>query len=320
MIRKRPSERALLSRIFSIVTRKAKKRRRPARTSPCWSIGRPKARSRSRKYYDKAKKYRAAVLYYNEVIRQQPGSAESEIAKKRIAQLRAKVGDAALQSAATVAGRNAKNNPKKTAGTAPGSTSPGAEGGAPVPPETARQRERFGALAGGCGFSAAGGAPDGSSPFDSLPVTQHPRRPRRPPQRSLQRRPRRRPRLSGEKLLGAALILLSLGGCAGYHIGPVQPYYLRSVHSIAVPTFENKTLVPRIAVLVTDTRDQTIPTGWHLSDRGRRPGRRNLARRDHPDQSHPGAFRARERPRDRRNSTSPCGSAIRSLNARPARH
>ena len=56
-----------------------------------------------------------------------------------------------------------------------------------------------------------------------------------------------------KKLLGAALVLLSLGGCAGYHIGPVQPYYLRSVHSIAVPTFENKTLVPRIAVLVTDS-------------------------------------------------------------------
>ena len=56
-----------------------------------------------------------------------------------------------------------------------------------------------------------------------------------------------------KKLLGAALVFLSLGGCAGYHIGPVQPYYLRGVHSIAVPTFDNKTLVPRIAVLVTDS-------------------------------------------------------------------
>jgi hypothetical protein len=56
-----------------------------------------------------------------------------------------------------------------------------------------------------------------------------------------------------KKLLGAAWLLLSLGGCAGYHVGPIQPYYLRNVHSIAVPTFENKTLVPRIAVLVTDT-------------------------------------------------------------------
>ena len=56
-----------------------------------------------------------------------------------------------------------------------------------------------------------------------------------------------------KKLLVAGLILFSLGGCAGYRIGPVQPYYLRSVHSIAVPTFGNRTLVPRIAVLVTDS-------------------------------------------------------------------
>ncbi len=56
-----------------------------------------------------------------------------------------------------------------------------------------------------------------------------------------------------KKFLVAALALFSLGGCAGYRIGPVQPYYLRSVHSIAVPTFGNKTLLPRIAVLVTDS-------------------------------------------------------------------
>jgi len=40
------------------------------------------------RYYDKQKAYRAAVIYYNEVIRQQPGSTESEKAKKRIDQLR----------------------------------------------------------------------------------------------------------------------------------------------------------------------------------------------------------------------------------------
>ena len=54
-------------------------------------------------------------------------------------------------------------------------------------------------------------------------------------------------------LCAAALLVFSLGGCAGYHIGPVQPYYLRAVHSIAVPTFKNNTLIPRISVLVTST-------------------------------------------------------------------
>lgn len=48
------------------------------------------------KYYDKQKHYRAAVIYYNEVIRQQPGSSASERAKKRIDQIRAKVGDKVL--------------------------------------------------------------------------------------------------------------------------------------------------------------------------------------------------------------------------------
>jgi outer membrane protein assembly factor BamD len=63
------------------------------------------------KFYDKQKYYRAAVIYYNEVIRQQPGSTESDHAKKRIDQLRAKVGDAALQPALTTAqaGKKKKN-------------------------------------------------------------------------------------------------------------------------------------------------------------------------------------------------------------------
>jgi outer membrane lipopolysaccharide assembly protein LptE/RlpB len=55
------------------------------------------------------------------------------------------------------------------------------------------------------------------------------------------------------KALFATLFCFALGGCLGYHIGPVKPYYLRDVHTIAVPTFQNLTLVPRIEVLVTDT-------------------------------------------------------------------
>jgi len=36
-------------------------------------------------------------------------------------------------------------------------------------------------------------------------------------------------------------------------VGPVKPGVLRDVHVIAVPTFENKSLLPRIEVLVTDS-------------------------------------------------------------------
>ena len=55
------------------------------------------------------------------------------------------------------------------------------------------------------------------------------------------------------KFFSAAILVACFSGCAGYHIGSVKPYYLRDVHTIAVPTFKNNTLVPRIEVLITDT-------------------------------------------------------------------
>ncbi len=50
------------------------------------------------RFYDRTKKYKAAVLYYNDVIKQQPGSPESEIAKTRIAQLKEQVGEDSLRA------------------------------------------------------------------------------------------------------------------------------------------------------------------------------------------------------------------------------
>jgi outer membrane protein assembly factor BamD len=87
------------------------------------------------KFYDKQKYYRAAVIYYNEVIRQQPGSEESDKAKKRIDQLRAKFGDAALQPAIPVS-QNARKKPEAPGGRTAGSGSarPGAPNNeAPLP-------------------------------------------------------------------------------------------------------------------------------------------------------------------------------------------
>jgi outer membrane protein assembly factor BamD len=90
------------------------------------------------KFYDKQKYYRAAVIYYNEVIRQQPGSEESNEAKKRIDQLRAKFGDAALQPAIHVsqnAKKKADGQGSRTAGTE--SAKPGAANNeAPLPSST----------------------------------------------------------------------------------------------------------------------------------------------------------------------------------------
>ena len=87
------------------------------------------------KFYDKQKYYRAAVIYYNEVIRQQPGTDESNEAKKRIDQLRAKFGDAALQPALVGAQTGKKKGEVHGARTAAsGSAKPGtANNEAPLP-------------------------------------------------------------------------------------------------------------------------------------------------------------------------------------------
>ena len=71
------------------------------------------------RFYDKQKAYRAAAIYYNDVIRQQPESVEGDKAKKRISELRQKLGDDALQSAAlsaATANRNFKKSVPESSG------------------------------------------------------------------------------------------------------------------------------------------------------------------------------------------------------------
>ena len=72
------------------------------------------------KFYDKQKYYRAAAIYYNEVIRQQPSSPEAERAKKRVSELRAKYGDAKLQApSVTAAAANRKSRKPQTSDDSP---------------------------------------------------------------------------------------------------------------------------------------------------------------------------------------------------------
>src|SRR5213595_1166175 len=87
------------------------------------------------KFYDKEKAYRAAVIYYGQVIREHPGTTASAEAQKRIDQIRAKVGPTALTPAVAV------NEPKKkqVASRAPaGNSRPAFRNGdaevAPLPP------------------------------------------------------------------------------------------------------------------------------------------------------------------------------------------
>ena len=85
------------------------------------------------RYYDKQKHYRAAAIYYNDVIRQQPGSREGDRAKKRISELRAKLGDAALQPPAVTAAAANKKNKKMEKAPGPRSEAE-MHNDAPLPP------------------------------------------------------------------------------------------------------------------------------------------------------------------------------------------
>jgi outer membrane lipopolysaccharide assembly protein LptE/RlpB len=54
-----------------------------------------------------------------------------------------------------------------------------------------------------------------------------------------------------KKLLLMIPILLALGGC-GYHLGEIKPTPMRRVTTIAVNTFTNKTLLPRVETQTAD--------------------------------------------------------------------
>jgi len=128
-------------------------------------------------FYDKTKHYRAAVLYYNEVLRQQPNSPEGAIAKQRIAALRAKVGDATIQSAAEIADRRAKG-PVKSAARGPNALAvpAGPEERPPAPPEMRGNANELAPLpptdAGSLPPPATGG--DSSAPADSSSLPAEP--------------------------------------------------------------------------------------------------------------------------------------------------
>ncbi len=49
-----------------------------------------------------------------------------------------------------------------------------------------------------------------------------------------------------------SLAAVAMSGCAGYKMGSVKPEAYSHIHTISVPTFENRTLEPRVSVLVTN--------------------------------------------------------------------
>jgi hypothetical protein len=51
----------------------------------------------------------------------------------------------------------------------------------------------------------------------------------------------------------AVLLSLILTGCAGYQVGSIKPTPMANVRTLAVPTFKNSTLEPRVEVMLANT-------------------------------------------------------------------
>ncbi len=49
------------------------------------------------KFYDWSKDYKAAIIYYNDVVRKQPKTPDADLAKTRIEELRSQFGDDVLR-------------------------------------------------------------------------------------------------------------------------------------------------------------------------------------------------------------------------------
>ena len=59
------------------------------------------------------------------------------------------------------------------------------------------------------------------------------------------------------RLIAAVIACALLGGC-GYKLGEIRPTPMRSVRTLAVPTFKNRTYEPRVEVLLADTLIKTL--------------------------------------------------------------
>lgn len=56
-----------------------------------------------------------------------------------------------------------------------------------------------------------------------------------------------------KRILAAAVVAVSLSGCAGYRLGDVKPAYLHDVKTIAIVNFKNTTFAPRVETLLVNS-------------------------------------------------------------------
>jgi hypothetical protein len=56
----------------------------------------------------------------------------------------------------------------------------------------------------------------------------------------------------------ALLLVLVFSGC--YTLGPIPPTYMKGVHSVSVPIFDNKSFEPQVQAVITDTFIKELQT------------------------------------------------------------
>lgn len=135
------------------------------------------------RYYDKQKLYRAAIVYYNDVIRQQPNSPDSEKAKARLDALRLKLGDAVFNegSAATNPAAATAETKKPTDGRLQAQTDTARRSDYAGPPVSAPTPPPVPAAAEGSGLPL-GSAPPGNRPEVTPPPVPEGEQPTLPAQ------------------------------------------------------------------------------------------------------------------------------------------
>jgi len=72
--------------------------------------------------------------------------------------------------------------------------------------------------------------------------------------------------------LFSVLVVVSLAGCAGYHLGPVNPNIRAGENTIEVVPFNNQTLEPRLGDAVTQALRERLQTDGTYRLETRHPG------------------------------------------------
>ncbi len=71
-------------------------------------------------------------------------------------------------------------------------------------------------------------------------------------------------------VVGVLLAILCLAGCAGYTVGPIKPTPMKKIQKIAVRTFKNDTLEPRMSSMMANALvKQLLQDGtYQVTDEG----------------------------------------------------